>query len=141
MSTVDKMYKETIRQRRDIGATIENASSLNQAAQNQTITSINLRFEHILQVIRGLQKQVNKLSPEEIKQRLDEIISIDPLVPKADKFEKRLEDLDKNLRASEVIFFLRHYMQLCTVKTLQFFRRNLRTHHPGQSLRINSRTI
>ena len=105
LSAIDQLCDGITQQKRDVDASLETLSDLNQSAHEQTLKSVNLRFDNVIQVVRELQKRVNQLTPEEIKNRIDEIVSIDPLVPRADKFEKRLEDLDKTLRSHEVIAF------------------------------------
>ena len=78
------------------------AQEIHQAMQQQLLLETNRRFDNVLQVIRELQKNLNLMTPAGIKERILQIVNTDPLIPRADKFEKDLEAMEKALRESEV---------------------------------------
>ena len=81
---------------------MKDTARLQNATLTTTVSEVNTRFTDLAELIRKLQKQVNQLTPAEIKTRVREIINVDPLVPKADQFEKSLKSMEERLTASEV---------------------------------------
>lgn len=87
---------------------IKDTARLQNATQATAVSEINARFTEVTEFIRKLQKQVNQLTPAEIKTRVREIINIDPLIPRADRFEKELGSMEERLTKSEVTLIFCH---------------------------------
>ena len=100
--TVDQLYDEIVRQKASTVQLIKDTAQLQQATHATSLSEINGRFNHFTEVIRHLQKQVNKLTPEDIRSTVRQIVTTDPLIPRADKFEETLTSYEKRLHKSEV---------------------------------------
>ena len=59
--TVDQLFDEIIRQKSSTIQLIKDTTQLSQATNDSMLSDINGRFRHITEVIRRLQKQINKL--------------------------------------------------------------------------------
>ena len=124
------------RQRNSINAAQEDTTTARQAVLDQFLLDTNLRFDKVMMVIRELQRNVNQLTPSGLRERIQEIVNIDPLIPKADKFEKDLEALEKTLRENEVTeLLLSHILTEASIRhqSKTLFSVSWKMLHPGQN--------
>ena len=90
------------RQRQSLTRSQENAFNVNRVIQDQLLSDTNRRFEEVLRLTRELQRTVNQLTPAGIKDQIRESVNVDPLIPRADRFEQNLKEMEKKLKESEV---------------------------------------
>ena len=100
--TINGVLIEMERQRTRIQTAQDGTLSFHHEMLEQFLLDTNKRFEGVMTIVRELQKNVNQLTPAGIRERIQEIISVDPLIPKADRFEQELKELEKTLRENEV---------------------------------------
>ena len=103
LTTVDDILSEMTRQRELMESSANEKLLVQQAIQEQLLLDTNKRFDSIMSLIRELQKSVNQYDPATLKDRIRSIVSIDPLIPRADQFERHLKELEDSLRKNEVI--------------------------------------
>ena len=101
--TIDGVLNEIHRQKGCIEDNLSNRFVAHQAMQEQLLSDTNQRFEEVMKVIRELQRTVNQFSVSGIKRAIRELINVDPLIPKADRFEQDLRELEQSLRKNEVM--------------------------------------
>ena len=104
--TIDGVLKEISRQKGNLEDAIADKFTAHRAVQEQLLSDTNQRFEDVMKVIRELQRTVNQFSISGIKKTIRDLVSIDPLIPKADQFEQELKELEATLRKNEVIFLI-----------------------------------
>ena len=100
--TIDGVLTELTRQKDHMEVSTTDKLMAYRLVQEQLLTDTNARFDSVMCVIRDLQKSINQFTPEGVKEQIRALVSVDPLVPRADQFERDLKAMEDSLRKSEV---------------------------------------